>query len=86
MHYAAESGCFEVYKLFYVVAEVKNPKQSLIEHTPLHLAAYNGHSDTCKFIIEREDDKNPEDTKGNTTLHLAAMQGQYDVCCLLLQT
>ena len=58
LHYAALGGHCEVFKLFYAFAEVKNPKLSDRKNTPFHLAAFKGHLDICKFIIEREDDKN----------------------------
>jgi ankyrin repeat protein len=81
LHYAALAGHFEVYKLFYAVAEVKNPMLSTAEQTPLHLAAYKGDSDICKFIIEREDDKN----YGFTIFGLAAQYGRLDICKLILR-
>ena len=86
LHYAALGGHFEVFKLFYAFAEVKNPKLSGRENTPFHLAAYKGNLDICKFIIEREDDKNPENNMGNTPLHCAAMHGHHDICCLIINS
>ena len=48
LHYAALGGHFEVFKLFYPLAEVKNPKLSGRGNTPLHLAASRGSLGVCQ--------------------------------------
>ena len=84
---SAAFGHFEVYKLFHAVAEVKNPKLEEIGlegRTILHIAAGSGHSEICKFIIEREDNKNPSDRDGMTPLHVAVMRGHLDICSIII--
>ena len=84
---SAAFGHLEVFKLFYAVAEVRNPtlkEEGLRGWTPLHCAAFKGHSEVCKFIIEREDDKNPSDDTGMTPFHIAVKQGHLDVCSIII--
>ena len=84
LDYAAMAGHLEVFKIFHAVAEVKNPKSTITQKTPLHFAAAKGHSEICKFIIEREDDRNPADRHNRTPLHLAARHGRLNTCCIIM--
>ena len=59
--------------------------------TPLHFAAYNGHLEVCKLIMDNITDKNPANTvternmdEGETPFHFAAKAGQLAVCQLFL--
>ena len=93
LHYAAVAGHLEVYMLFHDIIEVKNPLLTRQERvftdyigiTPLHLAAKKGHSEICKFIIERVEDKNPADIVGDTPLHFAAASGHLGLCKFILK-
>ena len=84
---SAGFGNLEVYKLFHAVAVVKNPKleeKGLKGRTPLHIAAQSGHFEVCKFIIEREDNKNPSDSDGLTPLLVAVAKGHLDICSIII--
>ena len=52
----------------------------------LHLAAENGHLEVCKLIIDKVNDKNPENEDGQTPLHEAAKGGHLEVCRLLMKS
>ena len=61
--------------------------------TPLHLAAYDGLTETYKLIMDTVTDKNPYPTikiglgNGNmarTPLHVAAEEGHVDICQLIM--
>ena len=52
----------------------KNP-QNAEGTTPLHMAAYAGHLEICKFIVANIEEKNPTDIFGETPLHAAADAG-----------
>ena len=53
-------------------------------NTALLYAAFGGHLDVCKFIIERSKEKNPANPRGCTLLHGAALQGDPDLCKLII--
>jgi ankyrin repeat protein len=64
----------------------KNPKND--DHfTPLHMAAMNGHLQTCNLIIKNicnrytrsGKPKNPESPDRTTPLHIAALNGHLQV-------
>ena len=52
--------------------------------TPLHEAAYSGHLEICKLLLDGAENKNPADYIGNTPLHLAAKTGHLEVCKLIM--
>ena len=52
--------------------------------TPLHEAAYSGHLEICKLLLDGTENKNPADYIGNTPLHLAAKTGHLEVCKLIM--
>ncbi|XP_062850256.1 ankyrin repeat and sterile alpha motif domain-containing protein 1B isoform X2 [Trichomycterus rosablanca] len=55
------------------------------QHTPLHLAARNGHHTTVQALLEAGMDVNTETEKGSA-LHEAALYGKMDVVRLLLDS
>ena len=62
----------------------KNP-QNTDGVTPLHLAALNGHFETCAFIIKLVSNRNPKDKNGNTPLHGAAKRGHLQIYKLIMK-
>ncbi len=54
-------------------------------NTPLHYAAYQGHLDLCKLLVERGANLNLENGDGCTPLFLASQQNRVDVVRYLLQ-
>lgn len=53
--------------------------------TPLHVAAWNGHKEVCKILIDKGIDKNIKDAVGETPLYNAALRGHYSVTKFLLE-
>ncbi|KAJ7351003.1 Oxysterol-binding protein- protein 1 [Desmophyllum pertusum] len=53
--------------------------------TPLHLAAYFGHNNIVKTLLENGADVNTRNGMGDTALHRAAFTGRTDVVTLLIQ-
>lgn len=53
--------------------------------TPLHLAAYFGHCNVVKALLENGADVNARNGMGDTPLHRAAFTGRADVVTLLIQ-
>ena len=83
---AASHGYLEICQLIIGQTHNKNPKDEN-ETTPLHYAAYHGHSEVYRFIlqsIEQQYDRhgnntrNPQDSWGFTPLKLARRNGKYD--------
>ena len=62
----------------------KNPRNA-DGVTPLHLAALNGHFETCAFIIKLVTNSNPKDKNGNTPLHGAAKRGHLQIYKLIMK-
>ena len=62
----------------------KNPGNA-DDLTPLHLAALNGHFETCKFIMNLLTNKNPKDKNGWTPLHSVAQGGNVKICKLMME-
>jgi ankyrin repeat protein len=54
------------------------------KQTPLHLAAYHGHTEAAKLILDAGADVDAEDKYKWTPLHMAASRGRTEVARLLL--
>ncbi|XP_014290388.1 ankyrin-3 [Halyomorpha halys] len=53
--------------------------------TPLHVAAWNGHKEVCKILMDKGIDKNRKDAVGETPLYNAALRGHYSLTKFLLE-
>ncbi|XP_071965934.1 uncharacterized protein [Antedon mediterranea] len=85
---AAEFGKLEVVNLLLrspQSMDLISPKthMNVSMHTPLHLAAKNGHSDVIKVLVEAGVDINME-THNGTALHEASLFGKSEVVRLLI--
>ena len=63
--------------------EDKNPKNTE-KWTPLHYAAFYGHSEIVQIILDLVADKNPKTSYGDTPLHFAAKEGHIIICEIIL--
>ena len=54
-------------------------------NTPLHYAAWNGHFDICKYILENVQEKNPSNNVGETPLDLAHQKKHFKIFELISQ-
>ena len=54
-------------------------------HTPLHNAAYQGHVEVCKLLIEHKANISIANIEmGSYPIHVGVEQGHVEVCKLLL--
>ena len=53
--------------------------------TPLHVAAFNGDLDMCKYIMDSIDNKSPKSNDGVTPLHFAARTGHLNICKYIIE-
>ena len=87
---ACEHGHFHVVNLL-----VHNPlcqqitlthhRYSNEQHTPLHLAARNGHTDIVRLLLLNGMDINRLTVNDGTALHVACRNGRYETAKLLLE-
>ena len=54
--------------------------------TALHYAAYNGHNEVVKTLIQAKCDVNMKNESGSTALHHATSNGHYEVVIILLES
>jgi FOG: Ankyrin repeat len=52
---------------------------------PLHVAAYTGHADVARVLLESGANPNATNNGGHTPLHAAAYEGRLNVASLLLE-
>ncbi|KAG1341873.1 S-acyltransferase [Cocos nucifera] len=52
--------------------------------SPLHWAAYKGHSDTVRLLLFRDAYQGRQDKEGCTALHWAAIRGNVEACTVLV--
>jgi ankyrin repeat protein len=62
-------------------ADVNKPDKDGM--SPLHLAIYNRHNESAKFLLEKEANIHLCDKEGNTPLHIAAERGNFEAVILL---
>ena len=60
-------------------------RDKLYDRTPLHWAAWNGHTEVVDLLIRRRADVSAPDKYNGTSLHVAAERGHKEVVDLLIQ-
>ena len=55
------------------------------EGTPLHNAAFNGHIECLKLLVESNANTNAEDNTGSTPLHHAVKKGNKSCASYLIK-
>ncbi|GAB6020803.1 Ankyrin repeat domain-containing protein 39 [Chamberlinius hualienensis] len=80
LHYAARNGNLEAVKLLLLNKADPNRKTRSGEGTPLQRAAYQGHVDIAKLLIQHGAIACTKDADGRTALHKAAERNQTQVC------
>lgn len=82
---AAKGDTKQVLDLLAKGVDINDPGDSDKYGTPLHHAAYGGHLDLMKTLIERGANVNAKDSLDNTPLALAAQQEHVQAVEVLLQ-
>ena len=77
------TGNLELYKYITTKVGVTNPECD--GQTPLHIAAYFGHSKICNFLLQNVENKSPHNQLGLTPLNFATFEGHLEICHLLVQ-
>ncbi len=85
LHEAARSG--DVLQIARLVTSIDNLNvKNAKGYSPLMLAAYNGHLDASRYLIEVGADLDSTDPAGNSILMGVAFKGHRDILQLLLQS
>ncbi len=82
---ASLSGHLEIVE--WLLSRGANPNVREDENgwAPLHSAAWLGHIEVSRLLLQYKVDNNPQDIDGETPLHLALKKGHVDVALLLLE-
>ena len=83
---AKNMGDVNVFKFLLEKAEDKNPflRQDR-KWTFLHDLAGKGRLELCRLIVNKVEDKSPQDCEGHTPFHFAAAEGHVEVCKILMK-
>ena len=74
-----------VFKFLLETAEDKNPILTNWNWTLLHEVACYGHLEMCVLMLEKVDNKSPQDVYGSTPFCSAVSRGRVEVCRLLMK-
>ena len=76
---AVTFGDVNVFKFLLEKAEDKNPIVAKHRNwTLLHILAEKGQMEMCRLLVEKVEDKRPQDIDGSTPYHLAASFGHVE--------
>ena len=82
---AAEGGDLAVVKLFVESGMSVHTAANDYGLTVLHRAAWKGHTDVVRYLVEQGADVNAKTDDGDTVLGVAAWEGQTDVVRYLVE-
>lgn len=61
-----------------------NIKDTTNGNSPIHIAAQNGHTEVCKYLIEKKCDLNAKNMKGNTAIHMSVGYDYFESAMVLI--
>ena len=64
----------------------RDTRAYLERYTPLHYAAFQGHEEVARVLVEYGGEVNAQDARGETPLHIACRNGHEAVVRLLLES
>jgi hypothetical protein len=86
LHYCAENGLTTSVKRLLSIRNInKYVKDDWNGWTPLHDAAYNGHVEIVRLLLQNGAELNARSNEGSTPLHIAARHGNIDIFHLLVE-
>jgi hypothetical protein len=86
LHFCSEKGLTTSVKRLLSIRNINvNLKDKRFGWTPLHYAAYNGHVEIARLLLQNGADLNAKDRYGSSPLHLSAEQGSVDILHLLVE-
>eukprot|EP01052_Picozoa_sp_SAG31_P021037 SAG31_NODE_1607_length_7760_cov_3.640386_1_plen_793_part_00 len=84
MHHAAATGCVDFVRRVGTLDNSNRP-DDFNGSTPLHLAAFYGHTEALHALVDAGADVDAADAKGQTPGHLAAQAGHTAILAALAQ-
>jgi hypothetical protein len=86
LHHCARKGLISSVKRLLSIRNINvNVKDDVYGRTPLDLAAYNGHVEITRLLLQNGAEVNAKSNNGYTPLHLAAIFGDVDILHLLVE-
>jgi ankyrin repeat protein len=86
LHHCAINGLTTSVKRLLSIRNINvNVKDDLREYTPLHFAAWNGHVEIARLLLQNGAEVDAKSYGGYTPLHCAAEQGNVDILHLLVE-
>lgn len=86
LHSASRAGHVAVVRLLLDKGMRADDAETVLDLTPVHLAALRGHEEVVKVLLERSDKLTnfTQDTEGRTALHLAVLSGNTAIAEILI--
>jgi hypothetical protein len=86
LHFCADKGLTTSVKRLLSIRNINvNVKDDEYGETPLHCAAYNGHVEIARLLLQNGAEVNAKDNHGHTPLQDAAFQGHVNILHLLVE-
>ena len=86
LHHCARNGLTTSVKRLLSIRNINvNVKDDWRGSTPLHLAAYNGHIEIARLLLQNGAEVNAKSNYGRTPLHCSAYRGHVDILHLLVE-
>jgi hypothetical protein len=86
LHHCARNGLTTSVKRLLSIRNINvNVKDDVCGATPLHYAAWNGHVEIARLLLQNGAEVNARSNNGYTPLHSASIFGQVDILHLLVE-
>jgi hypothetical protein len=85
LHFCAKNGFTTSVKRLVSIRNINVNVKDVIGRTPLNDAAFNGHFEIIRLLLQNGADVNVKDDDGRTPLHWAAIFGHVDILHLLVE-
>ena len=85
MHRAVSENKIKLVKKLLAKGEVDLEDKNAMKVTPLHIAAFSGHFEIAKLLLENGANVNAIGRDNQTPIHFAAINGQTKIIPLLVK-